>query len=200
MKRWGMVIDLKRCIGCNSCTLACKIQNGTPPGIFYRRVLEKTSGKYPAFRRTYLPVQCMHCEDPPCVAACPSGVFSKREDGIVIADTNKCYGAKACRMACPYHAITFLEEIRDYFPDGRTDTEKVWYENHRAGTANKCNFCADRVDEGLEPACVQACPTATMIFGDLNDPHSEASMLIRARDGVKLHSELGTNPAVYYVK
>jgi molybdopterin-containing oxidoreductase family iron-sulfur binding subunit len=76
----------------------------------------------------------------------------------------------------------------------------VWYENHLAGTANKCNFCADRVDEGKDPACVQACPAAVMTFGDLNDPHSEVSMLIKARDGVQLHSELGTNPAVYYVK
>ena len=200
MKRWGMVIDLRRCIGCNTCTLACKIQNGTPPGIFYRKVMEKVSGKYPAVRRTYLPVQCMHCEDPPCVAACPSGVFSKREDGIVLIDSDKCYGARACRMACPYNAITFLEEIKSYFPDGMTATEEIWYSNHRAGTAEKCDFCADRVDEGLDPACVQACPTDAMVFGDLNDPHSEVSTLIKSRAGSQLHSELGTNPSIYYIR
>ena len=200
MKRWGMVIDLKRCIGCNSCTLACKVENGTPPGIFYRRVLEKTTGKYPSVRRTYLPVQCMHCEDPPCVGACPSGVFKKREDGIVLVDSSKCYGARACRIACPYNAISFLEEIKTYYPDGITRTESMWYENHMEGTAEKCNFCAERLDQGLMPACVLACPAEVMKFGDLNDPRSDVSQLIKARDGFQLQPELGTNPSVYYVK
>ena len=200
MKRWGMVIDLKRCIGCNSCTAACTNNKGTPPGIFYRRVLEKMSGKYPAVRRDYLPMQCMHCEEPPCVSACPSGAFAKREDGIVQIDRDKCYGARACRVACPYNAIAFLEKIKPYFPDGITATEKLWHESHLEGTACKCDFCADRVDEGLKPACVQACPTDALVFGDINDPHDDLSALIKARSGKQLHGELGTNPSVYYVR
>ena len=200
MIRWGMVIDLKRCVGCNSCSLACKTQNGTPPGIFYRRVLERTSGKYPSVRKTYLPVQCMHCENPPCVEACPSGVFSRREDGIVLVDSKKCYGARVCRIACPYNAISFLEEIRPYYADDMTETEKIWYKNHQKGTAEKCNFCVERIDQDLLPACVQACPTEAMKFGDLNDPRSEVSQLVRARSGFQLQPELGTNPSIFYVK
>ncbi|MBN2468053.1 MAG: 4Fe-4S dicluster domain-containing protein [Deltaproteobacteria bacterium] len=194
-----MVIDLKRCIGCQSCTMACKTQNGTPPGIFYRKVLEQISGQYPAVRRVYLPTQCMHCENPPCVESCPAGVFSKRADGIVLLDSDKCYGARVCRIACPYNAISFLEKMPTYFPDTVTPIEAIWYENHTVGTAGKCDFCADRLDQGLKPACVQTCPTDAIKFGDLNDHQSEVSRLIKERKGYQLHSEWGTNPSVYYL-
>lgn len=201
MKRWGMVVDLKRCIGCQTCTLACKVKNGTPPGIFFRRVMEKMTGSYPKVKRTYLPMQCMHCEDPPCVKNCPSGVFYKRPDGPVLIDSSKCYGARVCRMVCPYNAISFIEEIKHYYPDGMTETEKHWYQHHEVGTVGKCDFCIDRVDQGLPPACVQACPTDALTFGDLNDEADDVCVLMRERQtAFQIHSELGTNPSIYYLR
>ncbi len=199
MIRYGMTIDLKRCIGCQSCTMACKMKNGTPPGIFYRKVFEKVTGKYPNIKRSYTPTNCMHCDDPPCVRNCPSGVFSKREDGVVIYDPGKCYGARVCRMACPYEAISFIEKVEPYFPNGFTPIEKYWDNASKEGTAGKCDFCIDRVTSGLKPACVKTCPTEALKFGDLNDPNSDVSKLILARGGYQMHAELGTNPSVYYL-
>ncbi|MDR2862126.1 MAG: 4Fe-4S dicluster domain-containing protein [Syntrophobacterales bacterium] len=199
MIRWGMTIDLKRCIGCQSCSMACKMKNGTPPGIFYRKVMEKVTGKYPTVRRSYIPISCMHCSDPPCARNCPTGVFYKREDGIVMYDSSKCYGAKVCRMACPYDAISFIDKVESYYPGGFTPIEKIWDNQSREGTAGKCDFCADRIAEGLKPSCVKTCPTDALKFGDLNDVNSEVSRLILTRDGYQLHADLGTNPSVYYL-
>ncbi|MCL4555174.1 MAG: 4Fe-4S dicluster domain-containing protein [Actinobacteria bacterium] len=199
MTKWGMTIDLKRCIGCQSCTMACKTHNGTPAGIFFRRVVEKEFGTYPNVRRTYTPVNCMHCDDAPCVANCPAGVFSKRDDGIVEYDAGKCYGARVCRMVCPYNAVSFIEKIEPYDGEAFIPPEKYWYEKYEAGTAVKCTFCADRLADGLKPACVKTCPTEAMAFGDLEDPESDVSRLIRKRGGQPLHPELGTKPNVYYL-
>jgi len=197
--KWGMTVDLKRCIGCQTCSVACKMKNGTPPGIFFRRVLEKQTGKYPNVKRTYITMSCMHCADPPCVAQCPSGAFYKRADGVVLFDTNKCYGARICRMACPYDAIEFIEKVEPYYPQGFTPIEKYWNNQSREGTAAKCDFCIDLVEVGEKPACVKTCPTDALKFGDLNDPDSEVSKLILDRGGYQLRAELGTNPSVYYL-
>ena len=102
-------------------------------------------------------------------------------------------------MVCPYNAISFFETIPTYYPDRITPTEKIWYENHQEGTVGKCDFCVDRLEQGLQPACVQTCPTDALKIGDLNDPASEVSRLIKARAGYQLHPELGTNPSVYYL-
>jgi len=197
--KWGMTIDLRRCMGCQSCTMACKTKNGTPPGIFYRRVVEKEFGTFPNVHRTYVPMNCMHCDDPPCVAACPAGVFSKRPDGIVDVDSSKCYGARVCRIVCPYDAIAFIDEIVPYGEKGYLPPEKYWYEKFESGTAVKCDFCIDRLEEGLDPACVKTCPSEALKFGDLEDPDSEVSKLIRSRGGQTLNPELGTRPNVYYL-
>lgn len=199
MARKVMVLDLKRCIGCQSCTIACKLENATPPGIFWAKVLETETGKYPQAKRSFIPVLCNHCQDPPCLRACPSGATTKREDGLVLIDQDTCIGCKACIVACPYEARSFREDGRGYFSEELTPFEKVGYQKHQKGVVSKCNFCKDRVDKGLEPACVQTCPTIARVFGDLDDPDSEVSRLIIERHGIQLHPEEGTNPSVYYI-
>lgn len=202
MPRWGMVIDLARCVGCYACTMACKVENGTPPGVWYAPVYEKEMGTYPAVKRMFLPTLCNHCNDPPCMKACPTGAIQKREDGIVLVDQGKCCGSRACVSACPYGALSFVEEVKGEFGEELTPFEQALYkQNHVAGTVQKCTFCAHRIDQRVyEPACVQTCPTNCRIFGDLDDPHSEVSKLIRERNGSQPRPEAGTEPSVYYVR
>ena len=198
MTRLGMVIDLKLCIACNACTVACKAENGTPPDVFWGRVLEREEGKYPTARRIMIPVLCNHCQDPPCLRACPTGATIQREDGIVDVDYDNCAGCKACITACPYDARFFVENLKGYFGDSLTPYEMVSYRRHQEGVVEKCNFCTDRVHAGLQPACVQVCPTSCRHFGDLDDPLSEVSQLLRNRNHFQLLSSLGTKPSVYY--
>ena len=149
--RWGMVIDLKRCIGCYGCQLSCKAEHGTPPGVFFARVLKQEEGRYPTVRQLFLPVLCFHCEDPPCVEVCPTGASFKWADGIVDIDSEKCVGCRACMMACPYTQRYYHDEQSFYFPDnGPTPYERARTERHEAGTVMKCNFCRDRVRAGRD--------------------------------------------------
>lgn len=199
--RHGMVIDLKRCIGCNSCSVACKQRNATPPGVFWSRVLIGEAGTYPNVRLTQLPLLCMHCKNPPCVKACPTGASQKRKDGIVFVDAKKCVGCRSCMIACPYDArfYNFGKPEPYYKSKDFTAFEKVKLDKHSAGTVSKCNFCKDLVDQGKEPACVQTCPTRARIFGDLDDPKSEVSTLIAKKDGKPVQGEFGTSPSVFYL-
>lgn len=198
MTRLGMAIDLKKCIGCNACTIACKAENATPPGVFWARVLEKEEGKYPTAKRVILPVLCNHCEDPACLRVCPSGATTQRADGIILVDQDKCTGCKACVTACPYDARFFLDKITGYYGDELTPFEKVGYVKHQEGTVGKCTFCVHRVDKGLQPSCVVTCPTSCRIFGDLDDPNSEVSKQLRVKHSFQLLPELGTDPSVQY--
>lgn len=202
MPRWGMVIDLARCVGCYACTMACKVENGTPPGVWYAPVYEKEVGSYPTAKRLFLPTLCFHCKNPPCMKACPTGAISKREDGIVLVDANKCCGSRACVAACPYGALSFVRETEGEYGAELTPWEQAMSQkNNGVGTVQKCTFCAHRIDQGNhEPACVQTCPTRCRIFGDLDDPGSEPSKLIRERSGVQARPEAGTNPSVYYLR
>jgi len=198
--RWGMVIDLKRCIGCYGCQLACKAEHGTPPGVYYARVLKQEEGQYPTVRQLSLPVLCNHCEDPPCVDACPTGAsFKWEEDGIVDIDHDRCVGCRACMMACPYTNRYFNDQPPHYFPQGMTPYEEARTQRHQQNVVMKCNFCRDRVRAGKLPACVANCPTIARYFGDLDDPLSEVSVLIKERGGFTLHPEIGTGPSVYYL-
>ncbi len=211
-----MVIDLTRCVGCYSCIVACKQEHFLPPGIVWGRVLITESGEYPAVAKQMYPVQCNHCKDALCVKVCPTGATRRRDDGIVRVDHDKCVGCRYCLIACPYQArVFFSDSTREYFPgQGLTDFEKIGRKlyPHQAGTVLKCNFCMERIDAGLghglkpgvdreaTPACVITCPAKARYFGDLDDPYSEASMMIRQHGGYQLRPEYGTNPSIYYFR
>lgn len=217
MARWGMVIDLKKCVDCQTCTVACKVANFTPPGVFWARVYDYEVGKYPTVTRQYLPAVCMHCRKPPCKEVCPTGATQQREDGIVFVDYDKCLGCQACVLACPYEARFFIAGGNGYFGKRLTAYEEFPYELRAPyqrfvpGTTTKCTFCMDRIDAGLQqgmqpgrdpdatPACVTSCIANARFFGDLDDPHSEVSRLIRERRAFRLHEEMGTDPSVYYL-
>ena len=198
--RYGIVIDLRRCIGCDACTLVCKQKNGTAPGAYWCHVLKSEIGQYPNARAHYVPVICMHCADPPCVSVCPTSASIKRADGIVVIDREKCIGCRTCMLACPYGARYFSRKYRGYYGDqGMTDYEKAHRDVEVEGTVSKCNLCVDLVERGESPACVQTCPSKARFFGDLDNPESQVSRLIVSRGGYQIHSDLGTDPSVYYL-
>jgi len=205
MPRYGMVIDLKRCYGCYACVMACKTANHTPPGVLWARLLKGETGKFPNVVRQALPVLCMQCEEPSCLEVCPTGATMKTEEGIVVVDKDKCMGCKYCIMACPYGARYSVDEWESYFPDGlplspyEEFTKKAWEEKSGVGVATKCDFCRERVAEGRNPACVDACPAHARTFGDLDDPDSEISYLIKTYRGEVLNPEFGNKPKVYYL-
>lgn len=213
--RWGMVIDLKRCIGCYSCVVACKEEHFLPPGIFWNRVLVTQEGTYPAVTKEILPILCNHCKEAPCVKVCPTGATTRREDGIVLVDADKCVGCRYCIMACPYQQRTSFRKYTPYFQgDGYTPPEELGKRLYplQEGTVVKCNFCVERIEDGLKmglkpgvdreatPACVIACPAKARYFGDLDDPESEVSRLIRENKGMPLNPEFDTEPSVYYLR
>lgn len=198
MARKGMVIDLKRCIGCQACTIACKAENGTSPRVFWTRVLETESGKFPQARRDFLPILCNHCKDPVCKTVCPTGATFQRPDGLVLVDKDKCIGCRACITACPYHVRFYRRKSRTYYPQGATPYEEM-QTTEQNGIVTKCTFCAHRVDKGLVPACVQACLTNARTFGDLDDPLSPVSRVLRERHPYQLRPEMGTDPSVIYL-
>ncbi|MBC7907669.1 MAG: 4Fe-4S dicluster domain-containing protein [Rhodospirillaceae bacterium] len=179
-RRWGMVVDVRKCIGCQACTISCIMENKVPENS-YRTIVATYEVKDGDRVGTYvLPRLCNHCSNPPCVPVCPVGATFQQKDGAVVVDGDRCVGCAYCVQACPYDA-RFI--------------------NHETNTADKCTFCAHRLAAGLLPACVETCVGGARTFGDLNDPNSTARKLLDAAKGEAkvLKPEQGTAPNVFYI-
>lgn len=149
-KQYGFLIDIDNCYGCKTCSMACKSENRTAPGVLWRRVRE-FNGESPA-TQGFISMSCNHCDDPQCMKVCPADTYHKRDDGIVVQDHERCIGCRMCIMACPYNAPVY---------------------DPVEGKTSKCNMCAGRLDEGLLPRCVESCPAGVLRFGDINALRAE---------------------------
>ncbi len=205
MTRYGMAIDLSRCIGCNTCAVACKVSNNLPKDVWWnvvhtegRDFADASKGTYGGeMQLSWLPVNCMHCENAVCEEVCPTGATVKRDDGIVTVDEETCIGCKSCMEACPYDVRRLIENEPEYYlelPIGDPAAK-----SHKGGTVEKCDFCAGRIDRGEKPACMELCPGRARYWGDLDDPESEVSQFLSGRNATVLLEEEGTSPSVYYV-
>jgi dimethyl sulfoxide reductase iron-sulfur subunit len=200
--RYGMVIDLRKCVGCNACAAACKQANTTPPGVFWSKVLLYETGEYPAARLRYLPMLCMHCQEAPCLEACPTGATYRGEGGLVLVNDDLCVGCRYCIMACPYEARSYnTSRPLEYYTDqGATVFEEVSNGPHPKGAIEKCNFCAPRLLEKKLPACVVTCPSSARVLGDLDDPQSEVAKLVTSGMAKPRLEEQGTKPSVFFIE
>jgi sulfur reductase FeS subunit len=197
-KRYGMVIDLTTCLGCQACSAACSLQNETPywAGKFRTHVADVEQGAFPDVTRTFFPNLCMHCEDAPCVRVCPTGASYKSSEGAVLIDQDRCMGCQACVAACPYGA-RYVYEKED------VKQARVIYgdkNKHMVPHVDKCTFCYDRVQGGEEPACVATCPGDARIFGDLDDPTDRAAKLVSTGKARPAGEQFGTKPRVFYIR
>lgn len=206
--QWAMVIDQTKCTGCDYCTLTCRAHNDIPPDISWNQVLD--AGQV-GDQHIYLPRPCMHCAKAPCVDVCPVKASTYRPDGIVFMDYARCIGCRYCQVACPYGARSFNWETFE----GPNPAVPQWGQpeipRRPRGVVEKCTFCNQRIDRGMElglvpgvdrdatPACVVDCPTGARLFGDLNDPESNVSKILRENTSYRLRDDLGTSPRVYYL-
>lgn len=221
--KWGMVIDIARCIGCHACTIGCVAENKLPPGVVYRPVIEQEIGEYPRVRRRFIPHPCVQCQNPPCVKVCPVTATYKNDQGVVVMNYPRCIGCRYCLVACPYLARTadFGENYTDKTASlpGKVLGRKVaakgyevrpaaeygrdWPErDHKSpvGNARKCHFCLHRLAVGMLPACVTTCIGRATFFGDRKDPESLVFEMIGSPRVMRLKEELGTQPSVYYLR
>ena len=210
MTRYAMVADLERCVGCQTCTAACRHANATSPAVQWRSVLDIEAGTYPDVSRTFVPVGCQHCADPPCMHVCPTTATRKRADGIVTVDYDLCIGCAYCDVACPYQARFKISEP-GFAYGAPMKNEAAREDARRLGVSQKCTFCSDRIDYGLAnglvpgvdpsatPACVNSCIADALHFGDVEDTDSNVSKLLRENTSFRMHQELGTQPGFYYL-
>lgn len=203
MARFGMAIDTKKCIGCKTCLMACKVSNNLPEGVWYAHLQTVGSqvelaavGEYPDLNMACYTASCRHCENAPCAQVCPTGATSVDSNGIVSVDPDSCIGCKACMDACPYGARTYIEEVVHYLDIavGRPGAPA-----HKPGTVEKCGFCKDLVEAGGVPACMDLCPGRARVWGDLDDPESDISVLLSSREHLALPGDEQTAPKVFYL-
>lgn len=227
MPRYAMVIDRQRCVGCGSCSIACRAENNLSEGVYWSHKITETSGIFPNVRFHYLPTLCNHCTNAPCVRGCPTLAMHKIENGITMHDPKKCIGCRYCMINCPYGVIYFnWKESHQFWKDERAVIDGVTsspaqeiraaggkgtpYYNPQQnsttpdvrpkGVVEKCTFCAHRVRAGMLPNCVEACPADARIFGDLEDPDSNVNQLLGKYRPYRLKEALGTDPAVFYIR
>lgn len=204
--RFAMVVDTQRCIGCHTCSVACKQENNLPNGIWWNRVItvggeemDTSEGRFPDVSMQYITINCQHCENPACVEACPtSAAYKRAEDGIVMQDYDMCIGCCKCMDACPYNARSFIEKEPEYAIDiamGDADAPV-----HQHNVVEKCTFCSHRLDKGELPACVGVCPARARFFGDIDDPDSDVSKALQDREYTRMLEDEGTGPNIYYTK
>lgn len=220
-RRWVMVLDLRKCVGCHACTIACIAENKLPPGVVYRPVLEEEIGTYPNVTRRFLPRPCMQCDNPPCTPVCPVNATYKRADGVIEVDYEQCIGCRYCVTACPYAARTF--DFGELYSHGAADApgamvglgvvekqeraesfeyQRAWErqgEKSPIGNVRKCHFCLHRLEAGMLPACTTTCIGRATYFGDANDQDALVTELIKSPSAMRLKEELGTQPKVYYL-
>lgn len=176
--RYAMVVDLRKCTGCQTCAIACKMENSVPLGVWRIWVNEQEKGDYPHVTKGFVPLLCNNCENPHCVTVCPVKATYKRDDGIVEINPHLCVGCKICMLACPYQ-MRYLHPYKKM--------------------ADKCDWCAHRVESGLAPACAAACPTEALIFGNLRDEQGKLAQLISSHHPQVLKPGMKTDPQVYYI-
>lgn len=209
-QKWAMVIDVNACIGCRKCAYACVRENniGRDSGFTYIKLLEMEKGAIDIEHakldyaeggkpdKWYLPVQCMQCAKPTCVYGCPVKATWREPDGIVVVDYDKCIACRNCMVTCPYHARHF-NWVEPHVPEAEVNPKVPLEEKH--GVVEKCTFCIQRTRNGGTTACTEACPVGARKFGDLSDPDSEVSVLLKTRRAFRLKEEYGNEPMIWYV-
>ncbi len=205
MTKLAIAINKERCVGCQTCSIACKMQNNVPDGMLWNRVLTEgcenpdgALGEYPSLSRQYLPIACQHCEDAACKKVCPTGATYRDDKGRIEIDYDKCIGCRMCMAACPYNARVF--NWNDPVRATGADYGDSRVAARHKGVAEKCTLCKERTDNGEVPMCVRCCPARARTFGDLDDPESDISKLKREGAASVLLEEKGTHPQVFYLR
>lgn len=187
MSQYGMIIDQDRCVGCRTCMAACKMEHNVPAKVFRMKVFnqegritnDRVTTKNGKYQLSWTPVPCMQCREPACVEECPANAITKRDDGVVYIDQDKCIGCETCLSACPYGVPEMMEQY---------------------GVADKCDMCRHRIDTGKNPICVDVCPSRAISFGEIDSPASSLGKRVKEEGFVQMKPEKGTNPSVYYRK